>query len=198
MAHDFGPLQPVRLTGTEPFHNNGHPCDFRMLDFWQWSQSDLVSNVTRGVLAEFLVASSLNIATGTRTEWAAFDLEWRDIRIEVKSAAYIQSWHQSRLSDVIFRVPKTRAWDPQTNQMEDKMQRPADVYVFAVLAHQNKSTIDPMNLTQWEFYVLPTIALNQRTRSQHSITLATLRRLKECVFVTFDGIPDAIQQTAGK
>jgi hypothetical protein len=31
-----------------------------------------------------------------------------------------------------------------------------------------------LNVKQWEFYVLPTSVLDQRTRSQHSITLKTL------------------------
>ena len=55
--------------------------------------------------------------------------------------------------------------------------RQADVYVFALLAHTDKTTIDPFNLDQWRFYVLPTAALDGRTRSQHSITLRSLEKL---------------------
>jgi len=51
------------------------------------------------------------------------------------------------------------------------------VYVFALLAHKEKKTIDPLDLKQWEFFVLPTEVLNQRQRSQHSITLKSLETL---------------------
>jgi hypothetical protein len=47
-----------------------------LIEFWQWSISDLVSNVSRGVLAEFIVAKALEINTvsNVRDEWAAYDL----------------------------------------------------------------------------------------------------------------------------
>jgi hypothetical protein len=51
------------------------------------------------------------------------------------------------------------------------------VYVFAVLTHKDKGTIDPLDVRQWEFYVLPSSALNDRKRSQHSITLKSLTEL---------------------
>ena len=55
--------------------------------------------------------------------------------------------------------------------------RHADVYVFALLLHQDKAAIDLLNLAQWEFWAVPTAALDSRTRSQHSITLKSLREL---------------------
>jgi hypothetical protein len=113
-----------------------------------------------------------------RHEWAAFDLETPEgVRVEVKSAAYLQRWHQDQLSSISFGVPKTRAWDPRTNRMSDEVVRQAQVYVFALLAHQDKSTVDPLSLDQWVFYVLPTTVLDNRTRSQHSITLRTLQSI---------------------
>ena len=141
--------------------------------------SDLVSNVTRGKLAEFIVAKALGISTdGVRNEWDSYDLEMEDgAKIEVKSAAYLQSWHQEKLSSISFRVQKTRSWDSESNRLENEAKRQADVYVFAVLVHRDKPTVDPLNVNQWRFYVLPTRILDKRTRSQHSITLKTLERL---------------------
>jgi hypothetical protein len=63
------------------------------------------------------------------------------MKVEVKSAAYIQTWYQSSLSKISFRTPKTRAYDPNNNQLDVEARRQADVYIFAVLAHQDKSTI---------------------------------------------------------
>jgi hypothetical protein len=152
---------------------------FSLLEFWQWSVSDLVSNATRGRLAEFLVAQALGgTPTDVRDEWAAVDLEMPGgIRIEVKSAAYLQAWNQRELSRIVFATPPTREWDPETNRQSDVAVRQADLYVFALLAHKDKATLDPLNVEQWQFYVVPTTVLNARKRSQHSITLKSLEAL---------------------
>ena len=175
----LGRLRVAPRTGDEPLHANGLPLGPRLGDFWRWSASDLVSNVARGVFAEFLVAHALGIDTsGVRDGWAAFDLVTPDgIRVEVKSAAYVQSWWQRRLSPITFSVRRTRAWSADTGFMAAEAMRQADVYVFSLLAHADKTTIDPLNVDQWRFFVVATAVLNARTRSQHSITLNTLRRI---------------------
>jgi hypothetical protein len=77
------------------------------------------------------------------------------------------------------------------------VRRQADVYVFALLAHQDKTTIDPLNVSQWRFYVLPTSALDARTRSQHSIMLKSLCAL--CGAPTpFNGLLAAVEKAAGR
>ena len=55
-----------------------------------------------GVISEFIVAHTLGIAdNGTRDEWAVYDLETESgIKIEVKSTAFIQSWHIKKSSIV--------------------------------------------------------------------------------------------------
>jgi len=49
--------------------------------------------------------------------------------------------------------------------------------VFCILAHKEKSTVDPLNLAQWEFYVLPTHVLNQELGNQKTLSLPVLLRL---------------------
>ena len=182
MKENLGAIKLERKIGKEKFHSNNKTFDFDLLSFWQWSVSDLVSNATRGRLAEFLVAKALDLNMKVRDEWSAYDLETSSgIKIEVKSSAYIQSWEQSQLSVINFRIPKTREWDRTTNKQSVEIKRQADVYVFALLVHKEKSTIDPMNVDQWEFYALPTQMLNERQRSQHSITLSSLRKLAQPV-----------------
>lgn len=93
MSTELPRVKLARKTGPEPFHANGTAVGCDLLDFWQWSTSDLVSNVTRGRLAEYIVARALGLDTnGVRNEWAAFDLQTESgVKIEVKSAAFIQS-----------------------------------------------------------------------------------------------------------
>lgn len=187
----------IRKSGQEPLHESGNPLGVCLIDFWQWSVSDLLSNITRGRLAEFIVAKALNIPlTKIRDEWSAWDLTTPEgIKVEVKSAAYCQSWHQNGLSKISFLVPQTRAWSPETNQQDVVKRRQADIYVFALLAHKDKATIDPLDVHQWEFYVLPTETLNQRQRSQYSITLASLSKL--CQPVPYDSLYSAVHQQIG-
>lgn len=193
----LGPIKVMRCAGNEPFHDSGSPLGFDLLSHWQWASSDLVSNATRGILAEYLVAQALGVAAdGVREEWAAYDLETPDgTRIEVKSAAYIQNWQQPRLSQISLRVSKTIRWDRYSNRYGSESKRHADVYVFALLAHKEQQTLNPIDVSQCEFFVLPTVVLDTRERSQHSITLPSLRRLAEPV--SFRELPRAVAE-AGK
>lgn len=72
------------------------------------------------------------------------------------------------------------------------------MYVFALLFHTHKPTIDPLNVTQTSlsggFYVLPTQVLNDRTRSQHSITLRSLEKL--CDYVEYAALGAAVEAAA--
>lgn len=48
-----------QLTGNEEFTLHGKGAGITVLDFWRWAFSDLIDNTQRGVMAEFLVYSSL-------------------------------------------------------------------------------------------------------------------------------------------
>ena len=45
-------------TGDDRFTHQGHDVGANLLSFWRWACSDLVGNVMRGVLAEYIVGSS--------------------------------------------------------------------------------------------------------------------------------------------
>jgi len=175
----LGRLRPSRLSGDEAFFNAGGIADFSVLDFWRWSISDLVLNTIRGVLAEYIVAKALGVpAEGVRDPWQSYDLESDDgVRVEVKSAAYIQSWAQDRFSDITFTVGKRLGWDPDTNRMDSDSRRHADIYVFALLGHREQATINPLDLSQWRFWAVRTETLDDRFGNQDSISLRTLEQL---------------------
>jgi hypothetical protein len=147
-------------------------------------------------LAEYIVAHALDVAGGVRVDWAAYDLTTADgTRIEVKSAAYIQSWRQKRPSPISFGVRETRAWDRESSTQSKDVRRQADVYVFALLAHQDQSSIEPLDVSQWDFFAVPTMHLDTRTRSQHSITLKSLRTLAGDP-VKYSGLRNAVEVAA--
>lgn len=167
-----------RLSGREPFHRNGVSFGPLLADFWRWTDSDLLSNALRGRLAEYLVALDLGTANETRSEWIAYDLETPDgVKVEVKSAAYVQTWHQDRPSIISFSIAPTLGWDPDTSEFGSERRRQSEVYVFALLVEQDQSRIDPLDVAQWEFFVLPTKILNERLGNQKTIRLSRLLEL---------------------
>jgi len=185
---------PTKKTGQEKLIIKSNPTGYSLLDFWTWSVSDLVSNATRGRLAEFIIATSTGVdLTSVRGEWDAYDLITpKGIKIEVKSAAYLQSWYQKNYSTISFSIKEARHWDSETNQVTHKSARSADVYVFCLLKHMDKITLDPLNLDQWEFFVVPVKTINNYTRSKTSITLKSLGKLASPV--KYDEVKKAVQE----
>jgi len=179
----LGQSTPTIKTGHETLILQSKSLNFSLLHFWQWSVSDILSNATRGRLAEFIVATAVNIDIKVvRNEWSKYDLETPDkIKLEIKSAAYLQSWYQSEKSKISFSIKSSRGWERETNRQSDKSERHADVYVFCLLKHEDKETVNPLDLSQWEFYVLSVKQVNNYERSQHSITLKSLRKLTGAV-----------------
>lgn len=150
----------------------------------------------RGVLAEFLVASALGLADGVRNQWDAFDLLLSDgTRLEVKSAAYLQSWAHAKLSNIVFTIRLTLAWSSETNQLSSELRRQADVYIFCLLDHREKTTLDPMRLEQWKFYLLRSAVLDERHPSQKTISLASLLNLQP-VEATFENLAEVVAELA--
>ncbi len=169
-------------TGAERLTFNNIDTGFNLIDFWKWSVSDLVSNATRGRFAEFIVASALNVdLTSVRDEWSNYDLITPEgIKVEVKSAAFIQSWKQREYSRISFSIKAARSWDPESLNRSGTPERPSDVYVFCLLNNKDQETLNPLNLDQWKFYVVSTIAINNQ-QSNNSITLAALEKLSKSI-----------------
>jgi hypothetical protein len=142
-------MKAVRKTGQERFTLAGEPKELTLLNFWRWSVSDLVSNATRGRLAEFIVASALGVECDVRAEWDAYDLTTTEgINVEVKSAAYIQIWAQntdSKLSGSV-RVLMMEL-KLELEQLADKIERSAQsiplIVIVAVSNRLNPSIAEP-------------------------------------------------------
>lgn len=181
--HHLDHIPATVKSGKETLTYQNKDLNFKLMDFWRWSVSDILSNATRGRLAEFIVATAVNIDIKTvRDEWGAYDLLTpENIKLEIKSAAYLQSWQQKAFSIISFSTKAARTWDELIDKRSDIPARHADVYVFCLLKHEVKQTVDPLNLDHWDFYVLSTHELNNYTRSQHSITLKSLEKLTSAI-----------------
>ncbi len=172
------PPQSRLRTGREPLRCGEALLGYTLLDFWRWSSSDLVGNTLRGILAEYIVSCALGITNTGRVEWDAFDHKMPNgTTLEIKSSAYLQSWQQKAPSKIKFGIQPTRAWSEVTSSHADELRRQADVYVFCLLHHQDKATVDPLDMNQWTFYVLPASTLNAKLPMQKSISLASLLKM---------------------
>ena len=177
MGSHLGRLMVDRRSGGEPIMVGGQAAG-SLQAFWSWAYSDLADNTTRGVFAEYLVATALNAADGTRREWDSVDIrtpeKWR---VEVKSSAYLQTWDQDEMGRISFSIAPSTGWDAEEDEQSTERRRHADAYVFCVLHHQDKPTLDPLDLSQWTFYVLATRVLDERLPEQKGIRLSSLLKL---------------------
>lgn len=150
----------TRKTGNERFRYGHRNLEFSVLDFWQWAASDLLNNRERGILAEFLVAKALGVDGKLRIEWDAKDLITRSGKfVEVKSAAYVQSWAQDAHSYIGYDIAPRKGWDADSGTYAEEFSRAADVYVFCLLAEREHARIDPLDVGQWKFWVVSTRCL---------------------------------------
>jgi len=171
---------PPSLEEDTAFLANSKSLAFKLLDFWKWNQSNLIENRTRGILAEFIVKMALDINSPSRLEWDAYDFETQTkkgkVKIEVKSAAYIQAWAQKKLSSISFGIAPTKGLLQDGNYSE-AYKRQADIYIFCLLDHKDQATINPLDMDQWCFYLAPTSLLDEELGTQKSLSLARLKQL---------------------
>lgn len=186
LMNRFGHIVATPKTGDEPFTQQGRSIGSDLHQFWRWACSDLIGNAQRGILAEYIVGLALGcVADGVRVEWDASDLLTRGgVRVEVKSSAYLQSWKQEKLTAISFGIQPTSGWDAKTNTIAAERKRQADVYVFCVFKQTDQSAADPLNVDQWDFYVMSTQRLNSAFGEQKTVGLGSLlsRGPVKCVF----------------
>jgi hypothetical protein len=183
----FQPGSAPVLTGDERFTG----LDHTVKDFWSYAARDLRSNVLRGVLAEWLVAKAVG-AVEPRPEWDNFDvLTAAGIQVEVKSSAYLQAWPQHDLSRISFSGLRSQKLGPE-NRYSGQRTFNADVYVFCVQTAQSHAAYDPLDVSQWDFYVLP--RSHVESIGYRSIGLARIKIVTQRV--SFDELAAAINQAA--
>ena len=145
----YSAITPKKMNGTESFVNIDGEKICSLVDFWRWAYSDLVGNAERGALAEFIVACALGIQDSERISWDKYDLLSKEgIKIEVKTSGYLQTWNQERLSKLIF--------------------------VFCVHKHTEQETVNPLLISQWDFYLMPTKWIDEKFGEQKTATLSSL------------------------
>ncbi|MBD2423397.1 MAG: hypothetical protein VKM34_08660 [Cyanobacteriota bacterium] len=118
--------------------------------FLRWQCGPLVAIANRTALAEWLVHRALGLDPGEhRREGADLELPGGPITLAVRSAAYLQSAQQTAPTAISFPME----------------QRTATAYVFCLLAEQDPARVNPQDLAQWRFWLVPTRSLHAERQS---------------------------------
>lgn len=170
----------VRLTGAEEFTNTSSE-QFTVLDFWRYGLSNLNSNVTRGVLAEFLVENALKDLEDIelRNPWGDWDVEYKGKKIEVKCSSYLQDWDQGELSKPVFSGLKAKELyynDVVGKKSKKDADYKADIYVLCLFHHKETETLNILDMDQWSFYVLSKEQLREVSGNSSTLSLLKLER----------------------
>ena len=166
-------------------------------DFWRWALSDWQSAGTRAQLAEYYVRRALGLEKEQAPEWEYVDIHMQNgTKIEVKSASLIQPpkkeltrpsfdikiremvWineRQNTTSEIQQLAKKENAqWLQEKGGgwlISDPPKRWADCYVFCVENSTDLDAYNPLDISQWDFYVLATHKINERFKDQKTVSL---------------------------
>jgi hypothetical protein len=174
-------VEPERLLTDFPLPGLGASLG----DFWSWAYSNTLGNTVRPIFAEFIVASALGITSRPRVEWDAVDLAFSGKLIEVKSAAYLQSWPQRALSKIRFEIGRKQSWHAASGLWEREPIRCADCYVFCLFhetAHERRNSRAVLNVESWTFYVVSAEEIESRFGARKTIGLAAIQQFQDCEF----------------
>lgn len=166
------------MKGTEKFEFDGEELDYDFIDFWRFHYSNIYD--IQGRIAEFIVAKALGIHASQNDQyWTLWDLTYRGLRIEVKETSYYHSFNQEgKVSQQrSFGITKANgSYDPQISGNTDFC-RQNDVYVFCLNTGYTKEDSYPLNLNNWEFYIVPTSVINEKCGDNKTISLNRIKSL---------------------
>lgn len=166
-----------QLTGKEEFVLDGKSIGMTLLDFWKFQYSNIYN--LQEYLAEFFVAKALGKGEADNDEyWTLYDISYRGKRIEVKETAYYHSWNEEgKISKQrVFGITKANSnYEDETS--ENRYERQNDIYVFCLNKGETKETSYPLNLDNWEFYIVPTDVINAECKDNKTISLGRIQSL---------------------
>lgn len=168
-------------TSQEQFEFKGEGI-FSVQEFWEFTYSYLEGQIA--YIAEFLVAKALGITKAQNVKyWTAYDIAYRNKRIEIKSTSYVHSWNTKKVSNTrIFsiRPSSSKYWSRTFAEQEaDILERQSDIYIFCLNTNKEIGNEKSLLIDDWDFYVVPTKKINaycnkynnpnQKTLSLHQV-----------------------------
>ena len=170
---------------------------FSVLDFWQYAYSQLEG--LADTLAEFFVAQALGIEKAENVNyWTAYDMAYRNKRIEVKSTRYVHPWntHISKVRTFSIEPTNSDYWGSYQIGIDSgkKLSRQSEVYVFCLNSNMDIENSNPLKVDDWVFFVIPTFEINNYCKNnpkQKKISLNVVKRMANGG-VAFDELKAAV------
>ena len=170
------------------------PLNINTAEFHRYAFSNFLDNVVRGSLGEYIVALALGITDDTPlNSWESWDISYQDLKIEVKTSAYVQTWYQKKKSTPRYGIQKREGYVGNTGDLDGIKARQANVYVFCLFTYEDYHDKEGaqkaiVNLESWQFYVVPT---NKLPEEQETIGLWSLSQITEPI--SFEQLSNAIK-----
>jgi hypothetical protein len=173
---------------------HGAALDRTSLDFWRWAYSDLIQNITRGIVAEYLVSCAVGIESKPRDPWNYCDvITNHGTAIEIKATGFVQAWHYEqkpkRIVPAVVLKP-TKRYDPENPTIAKDKTLNADKYVICYHKEEDMARADPMDVDQWSFWILDRKDIDVLLKTRKSITIASLRKNHQ--ELDYSGLKDAL------
>ena len=166
------------MKGSEKFEFNNKELDYDFLDFWRFHFSNIYD--IQGRIAEFIVAKALGINEAQNDQyWTLWDITYKGLKIEVKETSYYHSFNKDgKISQQrSFGIAKANgSYDPE-NSGNTELRRQNDVYVFCLNIGYTKEESYPLNLNNWEFYIVPTDVIDDNCGDNKKISLNKIKKL---------------------
>ena len=166
------------MTGKEAFLFEGEAVGFNFLDFWKFHYSNIYD--LQDKIAEFIVSKALSVNEAQNDQyWTLWDVSYRNKRIEVKETSYYHSFNQEgKVSKQrVFGITKANgSYDPAKSG-NSEFCRQNDVYVFCLNTGDTRESSNPLNLNNWEFYIVPTVVINEKCGNNKTISLGRIKSL---------------------
>ena len=178
------------LSGDEPFTINGTSIKLTVRDFWSFQFSNILHDPDE--IAEFLVAKALDQDKPfNKDHWTLYDIEYKNKRIEVKETAYYHSFNKKgELSKRrVFGITKANS-NYEDSEKENRFERQNDIYVFCLLTGENKDDAWPLEVSHWEFYVVPTTVINKECGNQKTVSLSRVQSFARAI--SYNQLKEAI------
>ena len=173
-------LSDKQLTGDECFTVNGKDTELTILEFWRWHFSEIFDLQSK--FAEYIVGKALGLYEAQNVgEWTLFDMAYRGKRIEIKETSYYHAWQtddEPKSKHRVFGI--TKAYDDYKDE-NSPLRRQNDIYIFCLNTGDTKETSNPLELNNWQFYVVPTDIINEKCGNAKTISLSRVEKLAKKV-----------------
>jgi hypothetical protein len=115
--------------------------------------------------------------------------------VEVKAAGYLQGWGQNSLAVPKFSIRKAQYYDRSKGQYQPPKARHSEVYVFCLHDCKDPGVVNPLDLSQWCFYVVPTKELDKAWQERKDISAKQLDAAGYGT-VGYDQLKDTVDRVA--